>query len=170
MKKNISKRNLTIIGLKPVRQSPGLCGPAALRVVLKYYGLEVSEKKLAKLAGASQRKGTTIEGLIKAAKALGFKVLLKDNSSLSELTYFIKQKMPVIVDWFDQDDGHYSVVSRLMGNRIFLMNSSSLPAEVKEISMPTSKFMRIWFDFPGSYLKDKKEIILRRMIVLIPIR
>ena len=95
-----------MLKLKPFCQTAGLCGPASLKIVLAYYGVSVSESKIAKIAGASKEKGAW---LIKAAKHFGFQVFSKENSSPADIKYFIKKKIPVIVDWFLEDDGHYSV-------------------------------------------------------------
>ena len=99
-----------MIKLKPFRETPGLCGPASLKMVMDYYGVSVSEAEIAKVAAATKAKGTSITGLIKAAKHIGFETFLKKNSSLKDLEYFVNKKIPVIVDWFAEDDGHYSVV------------------------------------------------------------
>jgi predicted double-glycine peptidase len=168
--RGVAKKGPAAMELKPVLQSPGLCGPAALRIVLAYYGIAASEEKLAKLSHATESRGTTAEGMIKAAKSFNLQVLLKDNSSIADLNYFVKRKIPVIVDWFYEDDGHYSVVSRLDGKRIFLVSPSSKVSEAKELEMPVEKFMRVWFDFPGSLIRRKKDLVLRRMIVLTPFR
>jgi predicted double-glycine peptidase len=168
--RGMTKKSPTAMNLKPVLQSPGLCGPAALRIVLDYYGIAASEEKLAKLSHATESKGTTAEGMIKAARSFNLQVLLKDDSSLADLNYFVKRKIPVIVDWFSEDDGHYSVVSRLDSKRIFLVSPSSRISEAKELKMPVEKFLRVWFDFPGPFIKRKKDLVLRRMIVLTPFR
>jgi len=168
--KGVVKRNSPVMELKPVLQSPGLCGPAALRIVLEYYGMAASEEKLARLCLATKSKGTTAEGMIKAAKSFDLQVLLKDDSSIADLAYFVGRKIPVIVDWFDEDDGHYSVVFHLDNESIFLMNSSSRISEAKEMAMPLEKFLRVWFDFPGPFIKKKRDLVLRRMIVLTPFR
>jgi len=50
-----------MIKLKPFRETPGLCGPASLKMILDYYGVSVSEEDLAKVCGASKEKGTSIK-------------------------------------------------------------------------------------------------------------
>ncbi|OIO46716.1 MAG: hypothetical protein AUJ31_01140 [Parcubacteria group bacterium CG1_02_39_15] len=151
--------------LKPFRQTPGLCGPASLKIIFDYYGVSVSETKIAKAAGATRGKGCSIKGLIKAAKYFGFKTYLKKKSSLDNLKYFVKKKVPVIVDWFFEDDGHYSVVADIDKNNITLIDPS-LKRGIRKFS--NEKFLRIWFDFPGKYIKDSKEVILRLVLVVVP--
>lgn len=47
------------------------CGPAALRWVLAHYGYQVSEETISQRAGTTER-GTSLDGLMRAAQALGF--------------------------------------------------------------------------------------------------
>ncbi len=154
-----------MIKIKPFRQTPGLCGPASLKMVLDYYGVSVSEAELAKAAGATKGKGVSKKGLKKAAEHFGFKLFLKKNSSLQDLKYFIKKKIPVIIDWFFEDDGHYSVVVDINKKKVVIMDPS-LKKGIREFS--TEKFLRVWFDFSGDYIKKPKNLVLRLMLVITP--
>ncbi len=155
-----------MLKLKPFRQTPSLCGPASLKMVFDYYGVSVSEAEIAKIAGASREKGTSIEGLVKAAKHFGFRVFLKEGATLDDLKYFVKRRIPVIVDWFSEDEGHYSVVVGIDSKNIILMD----PELKGKRKIPLEKFFRIWFDFPGDYIKDSNEMVLRAILVVIPKR
>jgi ABC-type bacteriocin/lantibiotic exporter with double-glycine peptidase domain len=154
-----------MIKLNHVGQEPGLCGPPVLKMVLDYYGVLVPETKLARLAGASRKKGTSYHGLIKAAKHFDFQVFSKEKSSLDDLAYFIKRDIPVIVDWFLEDDGHYSVVVDINKRNLVLIDPS-LTEEERRIS--AKKFLAIWFDFEGDFIKDSGDLILRLMLVIVP--
>ena len=155
-----------MIKIKPFRQTAGLCGPASLKMVLDFYGVSASESEIAKIAGATKEKGISKEGLIKAAKHFGFQVFLKKKSSINDLRYFIKKKIPVIVDWFFEDDGHYSVVVDIDKKSVFLMDPS-LKKGVRK--MPIEKFLRVWFDFRGKFIKNPKDLVLRLMLVVTPL-
>ena len=161
-RKLIKKIFYAMLKLKPFRQTPGLCGPASLRMVLGYYGLSVSESKIAKIAGSSKEKGASVKGLIKAAKHFGFQVFSKENSSPADIKYFIKKKIPVIVDWFLEDDGHYSVAVDIDKKNIILMD----PSLGRKRRMPIEKFLRVWFDFPGKFIKKPKDLVLRLILVV----
>jgi len=151
-----------MIKLKPFRQTPGLCGPASLKMVFDYYGVSVSEAEISKIAGATKEKGTSIAGLIKAAKHFGFKVFSKERSTISDLKYFIKRKILVIVDWFFEDEGHYSVVIDINKKNIVLMDPTL--EGIRKFS--AEKFLRVWFDFPGKFIKSQKDLVLRLMLVV----
>ncbi|PIP24522.1 MAG: hypothetical protein COX35_00210 [Candidatus Nealsonbacteria bacterium CG23_combo_of_CG06-09_8_20_14_all_37_18] len=166
----INFKNLFMIKLKPFRETPGLCGPASLKIVMDYYGVSVSEADIAKIAGATQEKGVSVAGLIKAARHFGFKVLVKENSSLDDLSYYVKKEIPVIVDWFSEDDGHFSVVADIDKNNVILMDPAirKFLIYIRRRKFPRETFLRIWFDFPGDYIKTSKDLVLRLMIAVLP--
>lgn len=155
-----------MIKLKPFRQTAGLCGPASLKIVLDYYGASVTESALAQASGASREKGASLKGLIKAARHFGFEVFSKEKSTFGDLRRFIKKGMPVIVDWFSEDDGHYSVAVDIDQKNIVLMD----PELGGERKMSLEKFQRLWFDFPGKSIKEPKDLVLRLMIVPTPLK
>ncbi len=159
-----------MIKLKPFRETPGLCGPASLKMVLDYYGVSVSEQELARLSGSFGEKGTSVSGLVKAAKHFGFKAFLKKNSSLKDLEYFVNKKIPVIVDWFNEDDGHYSVVVDINKKEVVLMDPAlrKILIYIRRKVFSRETFFRIWFDFPGDHIKSPKDLVLRLMLVVTP--
>ena len=100
-----------MLKVRNFRQKTGFCGPASLKMVLEYLGVKRSEKELAELSGATKEKGTEARNLLKAAKSLGFKGFVKDFSKITDIKkYVVQKKIPVIVDWFSRDEGHYSAV------------------------------------------------------------
>ena len=164
----MSLNNSCTIKLRLVSQIPGFCGPASLRMILDYWGITVSQEKIAKLSSASKKSGTSLKGMIEAAKYFGFQVFLKDNGTIEDLRYFVGRGIPVIVNWFCKDDGHYSVVIHLNKRNIVLADPDSAPENIVERRMTIKKFFRVWFDFPGDFIKEKRNIIIRRMLVLTP--
>lgn len=153
-----------MLKLKPFRQTrSGLCGPASLKMVLDYFGVKKSEKELAKLSGATKEKGVEAENLLKAAQKLGLEGFIKDFSEIPDIKkYVLQKKIPLIVDWFSQDEGHYSVIVGINNKDIYLQD----PEWGKIRKLKINDFKRIWFDFPGKFLKSKNDIIIRRMLVL----
>jgi ABC-type bacteriocin/lantibiotic exporter with double-glycine peptidase domain len=148
--------------IKPYRQrQPGFCGPASLKMILDFYGIEKSEAEIGKICRVREKGGMGILGFKRAAEKFGFKFLSKDKANFADISGFLQKNIPVIVDWFSGDDGHYSVAVRLDKKNIYLADP-----EFREIKkMPKDIFQRVWFDFPGPYLKNKKDLIIRRMIV-----
>ena len=133
--------------MKHFLQSAGLCGPSSLRALLSYFGRSYSEDELAQLASATMSDGTEHEGMISAAKSLGAFVFVKENGSLDELEYFVKkEKLPVIIGWFDKDGDHYSVVVNVTEKNVIIVDPAS---EDDERWLNRATFSKIWFDFIG---------------------
>ncbi len=153
-----------MLKVKPYEQQySGYCGPASLKMVLDYYDVKKSESELARLAKSTKAKGTSGENLVKAARRLGFKAFLKDSAEISEVKkYVLNKKIPVMVNWFSRDDGHYSVVAGIDKKYIYLQDPEL--GGINKIEL--KKFKRIWFGFEGKYLRTKNDIIIRRMIVI----
>ncbi len=156
-----------MINIKPFLQSSSYCGPACLKMIFAYYGLNISERKIGQAARTTIKSGTSPKNLVSAAKHLGFKAYYKENSTIQDLrNLVVDRKTPVIVDWFSEDDGHYSVVVGFANGKIFLQD----PEIGKLRSMNISDFMRVWFDFEGDYLKSRKDLSIRGMIAVFPKR
>lgn len=132
----------------------GYCGPAALRILLSYFGKTYNEEQLAAFGYTTRDDGTEHEGLIQAAKQINGFVFAKDNGTMEELEYFIKQeKLPVIVGWFDEDGDHYSVVVNITEKNIILVDPDNTKQPERWLSR--EMFPRIWFDFIG---KDSRVV------------
>lgn len=162
-----------MLDVKPFQETlkADMCGPASLKILLSYYGVDKEEKELAKLCGTKKGLGTDDQGIKKAAESLGFKVKIKNNSNFKEIEKWLERKVPVIVSWFtrgradytdaDVPDGHYSVVCGLDEKNIYLQD----PEIGKIRRIPKEDFLKVWFDFPGQYIKPE-ELILRQIIVV----
>ena len=146
-------------------QTSGYCGPAVLKMVMGYYGVNKSEQELAKLVPDIDKKGTTGEVILKIAKKFGFDGFIKDFATLDDIKHEITiNRRPPIVDWFSVNDGHYSLAVALGTKNIYLRDP-----EYKSLrKLPRNEFFRVWFDFRGDFLKSKNDLIVRRMIVTYP--
>jgi predicted double-glycine peptidase len=81
---------------------------------------------------------------------------------VSDLQKLLKKGIPAIVDWFSTDEGHYSVAVGVDKSNIYLQD----PELGRIRKMKREDFQRVWFDFPGDCIKSKKDLIVRRMIVI----
>ncbi|MFZ2804043.1 MAG: cysteine peptidase family C39 domain-containing protein [Patescibacteria group bacterium] len=136
--------------LNPFRQSPGLCGPASLKILLDHYGREFSEEELSELCDATVEKGTDHVGLIKAANEIGEDPIAKDNATIEELRELVEKEIPVIVGWYSEHgepDDHYSVVYEVTDDMISMMDPER---DEGTLTMPISEFEKVWYDFEGS--------------------
>lgn len=165
---------LDLLPVKPFQETlrASMCGPASLKMVLAYYGLEHTEEELAKLANTDPDLGTTDEGIKKAAESLGFVAEIKNNSTFEDIQTWLNKKVPVIVNWFtrgridypesDVPDGHLSVVVGLDDDYIYLQD----PEIGKLRKITRNDFMKVWFDFTGAYINSWDEMIIRQLIVI----
>lgn len=153
-----------MLNVKPHKQQPGLCGPASLKMVLEFFGVQISESRLAGLSGCTPARGVSAQKLVKAARRFGMKGIVKDSSTLADIRHFIlRKRIPVIVDWFSTNDGHYSVVVDITQTHIVLQD----PEIGRKRTMDLRTFNRVWFDFPGDAIQ-KKQLNIRRMIAIFP--
>ncbi|MBM5789687.1 hypothetical protein FJZ23_01175 [Candidatus Parcubacteria bacterium] len=128
-------------------QTAGLCGPASLKILLSNFGKAYSEEELAKLAGATFDQGTEHEGMISTVKELNGFVFVKENGMIDELEYFIKkERLPVIIGWFDEEEDHYSVVVNVTDKNVIICDPQKNEATRW---LDRLVFPRIWFDFIG---------------------
>lgn len=158
---------------KPFQETlyASMCGPASLKIVLDYYGIEKSEKELATLCKVDKNLGVNDKDIKRVAERLGFKVVIKNNSNFKDIEKWLDKKVPVIVDWFTKGrqgysesetaDGHYSVGAGLDEKYIYLQD----PEIGKIRKIKRDDFMRVWFDFSGEFIKAD-ELIIRQIIVI----
>ena len=147
-----------ISGVQPFRQTPGLCGAASLHIVLKFYGINVSEEKLAKLSKTTDN-GTEAPEMLDAVRNFDFEGFYLDNCEISDIKRWLDKGFPVIVDWFSTDEGHFSVAYKIDNKNIYLQDPEL--GHSRAISLDT--FSKIWFDFK----EPKQEDLTRRRIIVI---
>ncbi len=135
-----------LLQVTPFRQTAGLCGPASLKIALSYFGLDYSESYLTQLTGANTDQGTEHTGMVDAIEQLGGTAVVQENANLTDIKDFVvRQKLPVIIGWFDQDGDHYSVVVGVTAKFLITVD----PAVGGTRRLPKAKFPAIWFDFVG---------------------
>lgn len=149
-----------------------MCGPASLKMVLSYYGVEKSESELAELCGTDPDLGTSSEQIKKVAANLGFIVEIHNNSTFNDIEQWIDKKVPVIVNWFTRgrldysgsevSDGHFSVVVGLDEENIYLQD----PEIGKLRNISRDDFMSVWFDFTKERINSWEEMIIRQLIAI----
>jgi ABC-type bacteriocin/lantibiotic exporter with double-glycine peptidase domain len=156
------------LAVKLVLQQPGQCGPATLAMVLDYFGVKISLPELVTLTKcqpAEHSAGTAATDLLKAARYFGLTGVVQSKATIDDLRWYVgEQKIPVIVNWFSENDGHYSVVVRITAEHIYLRDP-----EFSTIRKMTLKnFDKIWFDFDGGFQNPKLRLRVRRFIAIYP--
>lgn len=94
------------------------CGPACLRILLKYYGIEYPIQHLRTLTLKS-KDGVSMLALKKAGEALGFNCLAV-RANMTE----IKQEVPLpcIIHW---ENRHYIIVYKIKGKYVYLADPAT---------------------------------------------
>jgi ABC-type bacteriocin/lantibiotic exporter with double-glycine peptidase domain len=105
------------------------CGAKVVEAVLDYYGIDIREHEIIKLAGTN-RKGTSVEAILHILKQHGLDCKY-EKMSLNNVKEFIDLNVPVIivvqawtvkrkVDWEkDWSDGHYVIAIGYDDNKFY---------------------------------------------------
>ena len=167
---------MELLPIKPFQETlhGGYCGPASLKMVFEYWGVEKSEEELAAACNRDPNLGVSSETMIDVARKYGFDAEVKNNSDFFEIETWLKKKAPIIVNWFspgkkdaqthEMPEGHSSVVVALDDEKIYLQDPEI--AGLREI--PRKEFLRVWFDFPGAVITKPEDIILRQIVIIRP--
>lgn len=145
------------------KQSPLHCGPACLKMILHYYGREVSEEEIAEIAKPTFECGTSTENLLLAAEAFGLAGEWHKGGTLEDLRAYTEKDIPVIVEWFscdaspDPGEPHYSIIIGVSDTQIFILD----PEDGQRYEMSHAKFMSVWFSFSGFYIQEQSDVRLR---------
>jgi ATP-binding cassette subfamily B protein len=118
------------------------CGPTCLQMVFKFLGKFKSEAKLSKEVNAEPREGTYRRQMAREVQKIGFNHIVKSNSSLSKIKYFIESGSPVIVYYIEPADDveHYAVIVGFKNNMI-IMND---PWNGKNFKINEKEFLSRW--------------------------
>lgn len=163
-----------LLNVKPFQETlyHSYCGPATLKILFSYYGINKTEKELAKIAGWNKVLGIDDMGIKKAAEKLGFKVVVNNNSNFKDIQKWLDKEIPVIVNWFTRGrndypesetaDGHYSVAMGLDNKFIYLQD----PEIGKMRKIKRYDFMRVWFDFTEDKIESWDTMVIRQLIAI----
>lgn len=166
---------MKILNINPFQETlySGMCGPASLKIVLSYFGIDKSEEELSSLCNTDKELGITDLDIKRVSEKLGLKVQIQNNSTINDIENWLDKDIPVIVDWFTRGrseytdsevaDGHYSVVSGLDKKHIYLQD----PEIGKIRKIKRDDFLSVWFDFKGKYISPN-ELIIRQLIAVYP--
>jgi predicted double-glycine peptidase len=146
------------------------CGPSALQAVLRYWGRDVAEDKIAELCKTTAEVGTHPEDLVRGAQALGFKATAKANLTLDEVAKFTAMGHPMIAlaqVWLSQskskesvedewDSGHYIVVLGVDKDNVYFQDPYVL---MSKAFMPRKLFEAHWHQVMGGDVKKDPKLM-----------
>lgn len=168
--------NKNLLAVKPFQETfrGSYCGPASLKMVLGYWGINKSEEEVAVACNRNPDLGTDDMSLKKAAESYGLRVEIENNASFDSVQKWLDRRVPVIVNWFtrgrrgygDEEvpDGHYSVVVGLDDTHIYLQDP-----EIGHLrKLERDDFMRVWFDFKPAHITSWDDMIIRQIVAVYP--
>lgn len=135
-----------ILPVGTFRQTAGFCGPAALKIVLDYLQLDLSEKELARLCQTTSKKGTDPNKMVTAARTLGLRAFQKEGMTVGEVKRYIKSGTPVIANFQlkpPKGEGHYAVLIGYSRNT-FVLSDPQENQGYREVKI--GDFMRMWYE------------------------
>lgn len=114
--------------VEPYQQSTKYnCAAATSHAVLKHWGLNISEARLARLIGVDPERGANSTQVIEAIHKLGLDAEVRGFQSIDELKALTDQDVPVIanvVSFTRPPDGHFVVVTDV-GRTVTLMDPNT---------------------------------------------
>lgn len=151
-----------MINYKICKQKKGLCGPASLKIVFDYYGVEKSQEEWAELAGATSKDGVQNAGMLKAIESVNFSGKVIKEASIELLKQFINKDKTLIVVYWSGNWGHYSPVADISETHIALAD----PEFERLRKMRLLDFDHFWFDFSTDYNRKPEDLELRSLILI----
>lgn len=160
-----------MLEIEPFKQSDdSLCGPAVIKMVLNYNGIDAPENEIAERASHTYALGCDDHGMKRALESYGLNVVIQNFSTFDDINGWLSNKIPVIVDWFsggidcdptDTPNGHSSIVVDLDDEFIYLLD----PEFAIVRSLKRDDFMRCWFDWRSPYIVSWEDMIIRQIMV-----
>jgi ABC-type bacteriocin/lantibiotic exporter with double-glycine peptidase domain len=155
-----------------VREIPGNCGAAAVKMIFGRYGINLSERHLQRALGTDpQFLGTSAERIVDCFRMRGLQAEILDNCAFEDLEDRIHGKnghgaRPVIINWWQDTSsyGHYSVVCDIQefeGETCVVLAD---PSYKRHRWYTKDRLLQLWFDYHGFYPEKKDDFIFRRMI------
>lgn len=164
-----------MITVLPFKQSDNSrCGPASIKMLISYYGIDVTEDEICDRCGWTYELGCTDFQMKEAIESFGLGCSIINNAGLEDIEYWIKHHIPVIVDWFtpgfnpslgDMPNGHSSIVVGIDREYIYLLDPEM--GEIRTILR--EEFNRVWFDWRNNpTIQSWDDFVLRQIIVAYP--
>ncbi len=124
------------------QQTPFSCGPATLKMVFLFYGLERTEEELAVRLRTNKHVGTLHSDMIRVAREEGFYVFENEDSSVVETAGLLKTHTPVIVHFTEpsENDNHYAVVVQVENTHLVFND----PWNGEKTTMEINDFITRW--------------------------
>jgi predicted double-glycine peptidase len=134
---------------------PYSCGPAAIKIALSHWGLNISEEALVLLSGASEA-GTPIASMEHTLIQLGFEATTRSRSNFSSykaaltaIAKYLQKGMPLIVcisypSW--KGDSHYGVLHYIDFDKKLVRLKDSMYRYGRDRILSFEKLQQVWWE------------------------
>ncbi len=152
---------------KELMKTDADCGIASVKMLLGFYGMDVSYEDLGKKINTTT-EGTNWEDIKKYFKTLDNVKILEYEDNLDKAKEYIEKGYPLLINWNvdeEEDNSHYSILIAIDKYSVWMLD----PAEKKSLSeysldyfLPCWKNENYWFCILEE--KDKK-IVKQEQII-----
>lgn len=142
-----------------IKQKTGYtCGPTCIAMLAGFFNMPLSWRKIMRVSHCD-RDGMTNEDFIHALEKLHFLVSAGDRNSWNDLRENYRKRLPTVIAWMLHGHiGHFSIVVEVGKNYVILAD----PDTGKNRRLPKDVFLRLWFDYDGTFFPTKtKNLHLR---------
>jgi predicted double-glycine peptidase len=119
------------------------CGPASLQMIFEYFNCGRKQCELARSMDTKEHVGTKKNKMVEAVYENDLHYYEKNNSDFEEVSYLLKNNVPVIVNFIEPTDNesHYAVVAGLTDKEIIFSD----PWNGKDFKMVREDFLKRWY-------------------------
>ena len=130
------------------------CGPASLRTIFHFYGVNVSEQELID-DGDIGEEGTGFQTMRMLTRKYGFSFYSAHKGSLDDIKKWLSKGIPILVCYQEGEpngnNGHYSVVNGIDDSFIHIADPSNyFEGDLKKFAEPRKitieKFLNHWWE------------------------
>lgn len=125
------------------------CGAVSVQMLLRYFGITISERTLMELLGTDTEYGTHHQPIIECLTNHGLYCYVDTDSTLEEVSRHLDSSLPVLVHYIEPsaDEHHYSVVVGSTSTHVLLHDPWNGPA----FTLPHTDFLERWHDNMHAY-------------------
>ena len=126
------------------------CGPTCVKMLLEYFGFSANIDALSEEMCLDRIQGVENESLISIFRKYWLRVKARENATLRELVQHIERGNPVVVNYYNVEDGvgHYAIVHGCSFEHGMLYFSDPRYGSCHSLSFET--FMSVWHNSSGS--------------------
>jgi ABC-type bacteriocin/lantibiotic exporter with double-glycine peptidase domain len=140
------------------QENDAYCGPAVAQMVLRRFGVELTQTRIAKELETDMVVGTSAKELKKFFEKHGLKAERKNDAEWSELTAALEQGV-VIVGYIEQGgDPHYALVRAVSDREITLID----PTHGDNFILAKDEFLRLWVDNEAAQYGNRMFLVVNR--------